>query len=182
MIYTVRPCWEGVWPSLDPWDVCGQKDGGSPIDSIVTGVREKSRTGIVKALKNFVEEDNHNGVDVGCLRRGTRSIRVTKPQFSDAYPEAVIREGADELTLRAEDVGSLGTFVDTTNIELMVASVGRCELARLSSSHLQRNRRTRMGNVVLLQGFASGGGNQEAGRQSQVIGPLDNESGKGQNG
>ena len=81
-----------------------QKDGDSPIDSIVTGVREKSRTGIVKALKNFIEEDNHNGVDVGCLRRGTRSIRLTKPQFSDAYPEAVIREGADELTLRAEDV------------------------------------------------------------------------------
>ena len=79
-------------------------------------------------------------------------------------------------------MGSLGTFVDTTNIELMVASVGRTELARLSSSHLQRNRRTRMGNVVLLQGCASGGGNQEAGRQSQVIGPLVNESGKGQSG
>ena len=42
-----------------------QKDGDSPIESIVTGLREKSRTGIMEALKNFIEEDNHNGVDVG---------------------------------------------------------------------------------------------------------------------
>ena len=41
---TVRPCWEGVWPSLDPWDVCGQKDGDSPIDSIVTGVSEGEKS------------------------------------------------------------------------------------------------------------------------------------------
>ena len=38
-----------------------------------------------------------------------------------------------------------------------------------------------MGNVVLLlQGFASGGVNLEAGRQSKGKGPLVNESGKGQ--
>ena len=43
----------------------------------------------MEALQNFIEEDNHNGVDVGGLRRGTRSIRVTKPQFSDAFPEAL---------------------------------------------------------------------------------------------
>ena len=33
-------------------------------------------------------------------------------------PEAVIREGAGELTLRAEEVGSLRTFIDTTHVEL----------------------------------------------------------------
>ena len=75
-------------------------------------------------------------MDVGGLRRGTRSIWVTKP-----------REGADDLTLRAEEVRSLRTFIDTTHIELE-----RWEpwmrLARLLSSHLPRTRRT-MGNVVL---------------------------------
>ena len=29
MIYTVRPCWEGVWLSLDPWDVVGLRTTAS---------------------------------------------------------------------------------------------------------------------------------------------------------
>ena len=62
--------------------------------------------------------DNHIAVDVGGLRRGTRSFRVGKPQFRDAYPETVVREHADELTLRAGEVGPVRTFVDTTHIEL----------------------------------------------------------------
>ena len=55
---------------------------------------------------------------MGGLRRGTKSIQVKKPQFSEAFPEAVIRDGADELTLRAEEVGLLRTFVDTKHVEL----------------------------------------------------------------
>ena len=69
-------------------------------------------------LRNFIDVDNHKAVDVGGLRRGTKSIRVREPQFSDACPEAVTREGADELTLRAEDVGSVRTFIDTTHFEV----------------------------------------------------------------
>ena len=69
-------------------------------------------------LRNFIEEDNHKAVGVGGLSRGTKPIREIKPQFRDASPEAAIREGADELTLRAEEVGSLRTFIDTTHIEL----------------------------------------------------------------
>ena len=69
-------------------------------------------------LRNFIEVDNRSAVDVGGLRRGTKSIQVKKPQFSEALPEAVIREGADELTLRTEEVASLRTFVDTKHIEL----------------------------------------------------------------
>ena len=61
---------------------------------------------------------SHSAVDVGGLRRGTKSIQVKKPQFSEAFPEAAIREGADELTLRAEQAGSLRTFIDTKHIEL----------------------------------------------------------------
>ena len=36
-----------------------------------------------------------------------------KPHFSEAFPEATIREGADELTLRAG-----GAFINTEHIEL----------------------------------------------------------------
>ena len=45
-------------------------------------------------------------------------MRVKQPQFREAFPEAVIREGADELTSRAEEVGSLRTFIDMKHIEL----------------------------------------------------------------
>ena len=71
-------------------------------------------------LRSFTEVDNHSAVDVGGLRRGTKSICVQKKkqQFSEPFPEAVIREGADELTLRAEEVGSLRTFIDAKHIQL----------------------------------------------------------------
>ena len=58
-------------------------------------------------------------VDVAALRRGTKSIHVRKPQLSEAFREASIREGADELlTLTAEESGSLRTFIDTKRVEL----------------------------------------------------------------
>ena len=55
-------------------------------------------------LWSFIAVDNRSAVDVGGLRRGTRSIHVKKPQVSEAFPGAAIREGAEELTLRAEEV------------------------------------------------------------------------------
>ena len=56
-------------------------------------------------------------MDVSHLRQGTRSLKVQKPKFSEAFPEVAIREGADELTLRAYEVGTQGAFIDTEHIE-----------------------------------------------------------------
>ena len=36
-----------------------QKDGDSPIESIVTGLCERSRKGIMEGLRNFIKVDNH---------------------------------------------------------------------------------------------------------------------------
>ena len=47
-------------------------------------------------LRRFIEADNHSAVDLDGLRRGTMSENVKKPPFSEVFPEAVIREGADE--------------------------------------------------------------------------------------
>ena len=81
-----------------------QKDGDCPIQSIVIHLHERSRSGIMDGLRrSFIEADNHSAVDVGDLRRGTRSVNVQNPQFSEAFPEATIREGADELTLRVDE-------------------------------------------------------------------------------
>ena len=44
-------------------------------------------------------------------------FEVQKPQFSEAFPEAAIREGADELTLRADEVGTQWAFINTNHIE-----------------------------------------------------------------
>ena len=90
-----------------------QKDGDSPIQSIVTGLQDKSRKGIMDGLTRFIEADSHSGD----LRRGTRSLPVQKPQFSEAFPQATIREGTDELTLRADGVGTQSALINTEHIE-----------------------------------------------------------------
>ena len=68
-------------------------------------------------LRSFVKEDNHRAVDVGHLRQGTRPLPVQKPKYSEAFPEAAIREGADELTLRAEEVTTLKACINIDHIE-----------------------------------------------------------------
>ena len=73
-----------------------QKDGESRIQSIVTGLHERNRRGIMDGLRRIIQADDHSAVDVGDLRQGTRSLEVQKPQFSETFPEAAVREGADE--------------------------------------------------------------------------------------
>ena len=41
------------------------------------------------------------------MRKGITPLHVRKPKFCEAYPEAAIREGADELTVRADEVETL---------------------------------------------------------------------------
>ena len=44
------------------------KYGDSPIHSIITGLHERSRRGLMGGLRRFIEADNHSAVDVGGLR------------------------------------------------------------------------------------------------------------------
>ena len=55
-----------------------QKDGESPIQSIITGLHERSTRDIMEGLRRFIEADNHGAVDVVDLRGGTKSIPVKK--------------------------------------------------------------------------------------------------------
>ena len=69
-------------------------------------------------LRSFIKMDNHSAVDVGRLRRCTRPFfYVQKPNFSVDYPEAVIREGADEIALRAEEVKTLKACIIVDHLE-----------------------------------------------------------------
>ena len=55
-----------------------QKDGDSPIQSIVTGLGERSRKGIMESLRNFIKVDKHCA-----LNEGTRPFEVRRPKFEE---------------------------------------------------------------------------------------------------
>ena len=57
----------------------------------------------MEGLRNFLKVDNHCALDVGHLTEGTRSFEVRRLKFEEVVS---IREGPEELTLRAEEVGS----------------------------------------------------------------------------
>ena len=67
---------------------------------------------------------------------------VVESKFSKDYPEATVRDGAEELTLRRGEEGGLRTLNDTTNVgdsrwgPLLVEEGLACNLP----GHLQRNR------------------------------------------
>ena len=48
----------------------------------------------------------------GVYRRGTATAK-----FTGDFPGTVLREGADECTLRAHEEGAVRTVIDTTNVE-----------------------------------------------------------------
>ena len=58
----------------------------------------------MEVLRNFIEVDCHSALDVGDLKKGTRTLEVRMPKCEEERPEVLIREGPEELTLRAEDV------------------------------------------------------------------------------
>ena len=84
-------------------------------------------------LRSFIEIDNHSAADVGHVRKGLRLFYVQKPKFSGDYPEAV-RKGADDLTLRAEEVNKLKACINVD--QQMGTAAGRCGVARFLPSHL----------------------------------------------
>ena len=95
-----------------------QKDGDSPIQSTLTGLCERSRKGELEGLRNFFKVDNHCALDVGHLNECTRSFEVRRPKFEEGTPgpEVSIREGPEELTLRAEEVGSQKACINVGHI------------------------------------------------------------------
>ena len=83
-----------------------QEDGDGLIQNIVTNLCEVSRKGLAEGLRNFIQVDNHRAVEVGHLRKGLRSFKVRRRTAEEGYPEVPVRESPDELTLRAEEVGT----------------------------------------------------------------------------
>ena len=88
-----------------------QQDGDSPVNMIVQGFSEKCRLSTMDELRRFITVENNEAVKVGDLEKHGVVAEVHGRFFS----QAVVREGADELTLRREEEGVLRTFIDTTD-------------------------------------------------------------------
>ena len=90
-----------------------QKDGDK---TVVQGLQEGSPLRILDGLRKFIMVYNHEAVKVGELQKNVEYRRVVTPKFTTDSPEAVVREGADELTMRADEESALHTLIDTTNL------------------------------------------------------------------
>ena len=93
-----------------------QKDGDSPIQNIIMGLKEKCRERITNGLRSFIASDNCSAVEVGHLRRGQRPFRVVRPKISGDSSD-VLREGADDLTLRAEECDTRKACINADHID-----------------------------------------------------------------
>ena len=68
----------------------------------VESLQEPSRMKMTEELRRSVMVDNHEAV----------SLSAVEPNFSADFPEAAVREGADELTLRRGQEGTRRTFMN----------------------------------------------------------------------
>ena len=93
-----------------------QEDGDGLIQNIVTNFCEVSRKGLTESLRNFVQVDNHRALEVGHLRECMVSFEVRRPKGEEGYPEVPVRESPDEMTLRAEEVGTWKSCINVDHI------------------------------------------------------------------
>ena len=70
----------------------------------------------MEGLRNFIEVDNHSALDVGYLKKGTRTFEVRRPKVEEGGLEVSIREGPEELTPRTEEVCSKKSCIDVDHI------------------------------------------------------------------
>ena len=93
-----------------------QEDGDGFLQNIVTNLCEESRKGLTEGLRNFIQVDNHRALEVGRLREGLVSFKVRRPKGEEGYPEVLVRESFDELTLRADEMGFWKSCINVDHI------------------------------------------------------------------
>ena len=94
-----------------------QEDGDGFIQNIVANLGEESRKGFTNGLREFIEIDNERVLEVGYLNRCMVKTKVRRPKVPEGCPEVTVRESSDELTLRAEEVGTLKTYINVNHTE-----------------------------------------------------------------
>ena len=130
-----------------------QRDGDSPIQNIVTGLREKkSRERITNGLRSFIAQDNHCAVEVGHLRKGQRPFQgLKKNRKYVKIIQGVLREGAADLTPRAEEVDTLIACINVDHIgENFGTAIGGRRLAHLLAKQLMKELKEVSGKSCII--------------------------------
>ena len=83
----------------------------------MTNLGKESREGLTGGLREFVMIDNERAIEVGYLNRCMGTFEARKPQVPEGCPEVTVSENSDKLTLRAEEVGTLKTYINVNHIE-----------------------------------------------------------------
>ena len=71
--------------------------------------------GLTEGLREFIHIDNHRALEVG-QREGLETFKVRRPNGPEGYPEVPVRESPDELTLRAEEVGTWKSYINVDHM------------------------------------------------------------------
>ena len=86
------------------WTNLKGKERNQVFDTIYEEIDEESKQKITGESRKFIQAENKEAVKIGDLEKYKETGRVAKPQLGlETYPNARVREGADELTLRAEE-------------------------------------------------------------------------------
>ena len=115
--------------------------GANLVDRIFEGLQEQ-RLKITNEIRRFIEVDKNEVVKIGDLEKNSEAIKVVRPNFNkEIFPDATIRAGVGELTLRTGEAGTLRT--------LMGSHRSLTRLARSLPCQLQGRRWSGMREVVL---------------------------------
>ena len=85
-----------------------------PQQNIVTNLCGESRKGLTEGLRNFIQVDNHRALEVGHLRDLLGFFKERRSNGEGGYPEVLVRESPNEITLGADEVG---TWKSCTNVD-----------------------------------------------------------------
>ena len=66
-----------------------QRDGDSPIQHIIMGLKGKCRERITNGLRSFIASDTYSSAEVGHLRRGQRPFKVVRPKMNGDRSEVL---------------------------------------------------------------------------------------------
>ena len=100
---------------------------------------------LTDGLRGFIKIDSERALEVWIPEPGHGNIyKVRKPKVPEGCPEVLVRENSDELTLRAEEVGTLTTFFNVDQKEKGEVGPPLVDY----DWHALRHRRRRLGRNV----------------------------------
>ena len=87
------------------------------MQNVVTNLGKGSRKALTDDLREFVKIDSERALEVKYLKLGMGKFKERRRKVPEGCPELTVRGSSDELTLRAEEVSTLNTYINVNHIE-----------------------------------------------------------------